>query len=104
MLFKEAFFFVIHQIRCFSKSNTKLKELWLTVLYIRYAFFFLYMVTAWANKVSKILNSTGCIIHLVPSLRASSRVLGFRIFGGEEVGEGKERELAAMSQKFECLR
>ena len=45
----------------------------------------------------------------VISLQASSRarVLGFFGWGGGGGwvggGEGKERELAAMSQKFECL-
>ena len=36
------------------------------------------------------------------SLRASSRAWAQGL--GEGVGEGRERELAAMSHKFECLR
>ena len=43
----------------------------------------------------------------ISSLRASTRArgLGFFLGGGRGWGEkGKERELAAMSQKFECLR
>ena len=42
----------------------------------------------------------------MPSLRASSRAWaqGLGEGEGEGVGEGRERELAAMSHKFECLR
>ena len=38
------------------------------------------------------------------SLRASSRARGLGFCWEEGVGEGEERELAAMSHEFECLR